>query len=145
MPVTLERIRHILDANRIEHNWIDADDENEKPSIMLTVHKDGDCKSDIVNIIQIDGNLLTFAGIAQNFELDKTQIPDAIMFCNSWNSTKYMPSVSVTEDGTFFASWCHLIDIDISDDYIKENMIVSFVSNTWSFFCDLSKDFFDNQ
>ena len=140
MTITLERICRILDEAGASYNKIEAESENEFPRIAISFEKDDKLKSDMYVIIAIENNMLTLGGVV-NFSLDKKELPDAIIFCNLWNVNNYIPAASVSDDGTIFAGWCHFIDIDVSDEYIRENMIVTFITNTYRFYCDFLNKF----
>lgn len=140
MPITLARICKILDDAGAAYNHVEPDSDNELPRIAIRFEKDDKLKKDIYIILAIENNMFTLGGVA-DFSLDKKELPDAIIFCNLWNVNNYIPAASVSDDGTIFAGWCHFIDIDVSDEYIRENMIVTFITNTYRFYCDFLNKF----
>ncbi len=140
MPITMERICRVLDDAGAVYNKIPPASDGQDIRIVLKFDKDDKLKRDTYIVLAIQGNMLTLAGTS-DFTLNKNKIPDAIIFCNLWNINNYIPAASVTDEGSISASWCHFIDIDVSDEYIRENMIIVFMSNAYRFYCDFLNHF----
>ncbi|MCR4712920.1 MAG: hypothetical protein K5751_00910 [Treponemataceae bacterium] len=140
MPVTIERICKILDKEEAVYNIVPSETKNKLPRIVLKFEKDDTLKRDVYIVFAIQDNMFMLGGVT-DFFIENDKIPDVILFCNLWNSKNYIPTVSVSEDGKLSADCCFFIDIDVSDDYIRENMIIVFLSHTYKFYCDFLNNF----
>lgn len=137
MKEFVDCIRRILDEIEISHRVIN---ENGYPEIVFTLSKDEDCSENIILVIGISEELMLLKGFMEDYTLEKDKIPDAILFCNKWNGTKFLPQVFVSDSGEVVSSWCYTLSEELSDDYIKNHMILPFSSTSWNFFCDFLKE-----
>lgn len=141
MKDNIERIRHILDKAKLCHRLIDPDEGAGYPEILFSLEQDNDCSEEVLIVIGINDAFMTERGFMANYVVDELKRIDAVLFCNTWNATHFMPQVCVSDAGKIVTSWCNVICEDIPDEYIKENMILSFSKATWDFFCEFTKEF----
>lgn len=138
---TVSRIRRILDNAGIGHSFLGPQDESDTSDIVFNVEKDEDCSRDVIFVLSIDDSLMVLKAFLNDYKIENSKMPDAILFCNTWNTTHVLPEACVSEDGIVITCWCNAITGDVTDDYIRDYMIMSFAKLTWQFFCEFSKEF----
>ncbi|MCR4712919.1 MAG: YbjN domain-containing protein [Treponemataceae bacterium] len=143
MKEIVEKISSILDTAGINHNMLEPNNTTDPPEIVFTLKHDDGCSKDIVIMIEIDDSLMLLKGFLDDYEIPKAKIPDAVLFCNTWNATHYMPQVYVIEEGNVGISWCNTIWNELPDEYIKDAMILTFARTAWQFFSEFLKKFLD--
>ena len=139
---TLRRICQILDNEGFSYTFLESDNGTPSSDIVFKLEKDEDCCKDVLLVISIDETLMVFKSFMEEYEIDKSKIPDAILFCNTWNLEHYMPKACVSEDNIVFTTWCNAITGEVSDEYIKNYMILAYAKLSWQFFCDFTKKFY---
>ena len=138
---TVGRIRRILDNAGVGHRFIGPQNESDTSDFVFSMDKDEDCCKDIIFVISIDENLMVLRAFMDAYNIEKSKIPDAIVYCNTWNATHSLPQVYVSEDDMIFTSWCNAITTDVSDEYIRDYMILAYAKTSWQFFCEFAKKF----
>ena len=127
--VSKERFRGLLDKTDTTHS-IDEDGDFKVP-----MAADEDCKYDVTVFFCLQNSSIRTVAYAYDFKVGTADHTKALLFCNEWNSEKSVPKAFFNEKtGRVAAEWTTWTDVDLSDEYIEENIIIIGQSSSWNFF-----------
>lgn len=134
--LTKERFRKLLDSLNLNHRIGKSGD------FILSLCADKDCRFDVGVIFEIKESMVHVLAIGVDFNVDKDKSSDAILFCNDWNKDNHCPKAYFDFDSNnIVAEYTIFTDVDLSDEYIKENVIKVALSASWQFFVEAAKQF----
>lgn len=134
--LTKEHFRSLLDAMNITHK-VDSDGDFVAP-----LSADEDCRYDVRVIFCVEDTAVQSLAFAAGLEIQDNKISEAMLFCNDWNKSKKGPKSYVDiKNKTFIAECVTWTDVEISDEFIKENVIRLWLGLSWSFYKEVAKQF----
>ncbi len=126
------RIRRMLDQLHFCHRC-----DREENCFMGILERDDDFRRDVLVVIYRDIEKFHGFSIVEDWTLENTQISDALLFCNKWNSRKNFPRAYVDPfKNILVADWVLPLDRHSSNDFIRDRVIGVMLSSSWHFFVE---------
>ncbi len=126
--LTQEQLRDYLDANGVSTRK-DSDGD-----LFTVLPADSDFEHNVVVYYTISGNSVRVWGFATEFSVTEENMARVLFTINELNKTKTIPKGYLADD-RIIAEQYYLLDEEVSDEYIKENVLKFTTAAIWKFFC----------
>jgi len=131
--LTKTDLRNLLDKGGYASR-VDSDGD-----FYITLEADSDFAHDVLIFFACgeDNGRLTITGMASDFDVPQSDVPNAIVACNDYNINFFFPTAQVfPNNGRIVVNRTWIVGNPVSPEYLIAE-IKTTVSSIWQFFCKL--------